>query len=50
VVYEQGPEEFAEDVMRIVEAGANAVGGCCGTDPGFIRAVRERLGGEAGGR
>jgi 5-methyltetrahydrofolate--homocysteine methyltransferase len=42
-VYRQRPEEFAEDMERIVRAGANAVGGCCGTTPAFINAVRDRL-------
>lgn len=42
-VYKQRPREFADDVMRIVEKGASAVGGCCGTTPEFIRAVHERL-------
>ena len=42
-VYRQEPEEFADDLMKMIEAGANAVGGCCGTTPDFIRAVRARL-------
>lgn len=42
-VYRQRPEEFAQDIERIVRAGANAVGGCCGTTPAFIRAVHDRL-------
>jgi 5-methyltetrahydrofolate--homocysteine methyltransferase len=42
-IYEQSPEEFAEDILRIVEAGANVVGGCCGTTPHFIREARQRL-------
>jgi methionine synthase I (cobalamin-dependent) len=42
-VYKQRPREFAEDVVRIVEKGASAVGGCCGTTPDFIRAVHELL-------
>lgn len=42
-VYRQKPEEFARDVELIVRAGANAVGGCCGTTPSFIRAVHDRL-------
>jgi len=42
-VYEQSPEEFAEDILRIVEAGANVVGGCCGTTPRFIQEARQRL-------
>ncbi len=42
-VYQQRPEDFAGDVMRIVAKGASAVGGCCGTTPDFIRAVHERM-------
>ena len=42
-VYRQDPEEYADDLMKMVEAGADAVGGCCGTTPDFIRAVRARL-------
>ncbi|MBR6898271.1 MAG: homocysteine S-methyltransferase family protein [Lachnospiraceae bacterium] len=36
-VYDVGPEEFAEHLRGIIEAGANIVGGCCGTNPAFIR-------------
>jgi 5-methyltetrahydrofolate--homocysteine methyltransferase len=42
-VYKQRPREFADDIEKIVRAGANAVGGCCGTNPEFIRAVHDRL-------
>jgi 5-methyltetrahydrofolate--homocysteine methyltransferase len=42
-VYRQTPEEFADDIEKILDAGINAVGGCCGTNPDFIRAVRRRL-------
>jgi len=44
-VYRQDPEEFAGDLIKMVEAGASAVGGCCGTTPDFIRAARLRLDG-----
>jgi methionine synthase I (cobalamin-dependent) len=27
----------------LVEAGASFIGGCCGTSPEFIRAVKEKL-------
>ncbi|MDH3217617.1 MAG: homocysteine S-methyltransferase family protein [Candidatus Krumholzibacteria bacterium] len=42
-VYDQTPGDFAEDALRIFEAGANAVGGCCGTTPDFIRELSTRL-------
>ena len=37
--YEQTPEEFARDALAIREAGADMVGGCCGTDDRFIRGL-----------
>ena len=40
VHYEQTPEQFAADVAPLAAAGAAAIGGCCGTDPEFIRALR----------
>jgi len=45
VVYRTAPEEFASFVPEIVEAGANFIGGCCGTNPDFIRACRQVLAG-----
>jgi len=42
-VYKQRPREFAEDAAKIVAAGANAVGGCCGTTPDFIREIHNVL-------
>lgn len=42
-IYEQSPGEFAEDILKIVEGGADVVGGCCGTTPGFIEETRQRL-------
>lgn len=35
--YEQSALEFAQDVKRLVDAGADMVGGCCGTNAEFIR-------------
>jgi len=45
VLYDADPRRFAADVAEMVRAGARLVGGCCGTDPGFIRAMSEALGG-----
>ncbi len=39
----RSPEDFAEDAAGWVLAGARLVGGCCGTTPEHIRAIRERL-------
>ena len=38
-VYDQPPTEFARDALRLFGMGINAVGGCCGTTPEFIREV-----------
>ncbi len=38
-VYRQSPEDFAAQVPMVVDAGANIVGGCCGTGPEHIRRV-----------
>lgn len=37
------PERYAEAARRWRAAGAKAIGGCCGTNPGHIRALREVL-------
>ncbi|MCC6348151.1 MAG: bifunctional homocysteine S-methyltransferase/methylenetetrahydrofolate reductase [Candidatus Eisenbacteria bacterium] len=42
-VYRSHPEYFADFAARAVAAGARLVGGCCGTTPAHIRAMRERL-------
>ena len=39
--YGVGPEEFARDMEKLAEAGADILGGCCGTDPDYIRAIAE---------
>jgi len=44
-VYRQTPEEFAGYVPALIEAGASFIGGCCGTTPEFIAAVRGKLDG-----
>jgi 5-methyltetrahydrofolate--homocysteine methyltransferase len=35
--YEQTPSDFAADAKRIMDAGADMIGGCCGTTPEFIK-------------
>jgi methionine synthase I (cobalamin-dependent) len=44
VVYETSAEQFAEHVPALVAAGASFVGGCCGTAPDYIRALRQEIG------
>lgn len=40
-VYRMTPEEFAEDMKMIIEAGAGMVGGCCGTRPEHIKVLAD---------
>ena len=42
-VFTVGPEAFASDVAALVEAGASLVGGCCGTTPAHIAAVKKAI-------
>jgi len=42
-VYPMGPEEVASFVPKLIAAGANLIGGCCGTTPAHVRAAREAL-------
>ena len=39
IAYTQTLEDYVRFVPDIVRAGAGFVGGCCGTDPSFIRAM-----------
>lgn len=39
-VFPETPGQMAERVSELVEAGANIIGGCCGTTPEHIRAIR----------
>jgi methionine synthase I (cobalamin-dependent) len=43
-VYDTTATEFASYVPALLSAGASFIGGCCGTTPDFIRAVRQKLG------
>lgn len=42
-VYQTGPDAFARHIPPLVAAGATFVGGCCGTGPEYIRAIRRIL-------
>ncbi len=47
LIYRATPEYFAARGLETVRAGANLVGGCCGTTPDHIRALAEALRGLA---
>jgi 5-methyltetrahydrofolate--homocysteine methyltransferase len=42
-VFPERPDEMANLVPKIIAAGANVIGGCCGTTPGHICRVREMV-------
>lgn len=42
--YPMEPEEFALIMADCIQMGATLLGGCCGTDPRFIAAVKGKLG------
>lgn len=41
-VFDVTPDEFADEVVMQMKAGARLVGGCCGTTPEYIRKVVEK--------
>ena len=41
--YKQAPSEFAQDGKKIIESGANMIGGCCGTNLEFIKELVKKL-------
>lgn len=42
-VYKTQPEDFARFARPLLDAGADFIGGCCGTSPAFIRALKAAL-------
>ena len=38
--YDMTPEEFAAIISECAQNGAALLGGCCGTDPDYIRAIQ----------
>lgn len=42
-VYDMTPDYFAQSMKRLTELGASLVGGCCGTNPEFIRQLTSLL-------
>ena len=43
VVYRQTPEEMTGELSALLSAGANIVGGCCGSSPAHLRLFRRLL-------
>ncbi len=44
LVYPETPEFMAERVPELIGLGVRVIGGCCGTGPEHIRAIRGRVG------
>ena len=43
IIYNEGPEYMAERFKRLADLGVNVLGGCCGTGPDHIRALRSAV-------
>ena len=43
IVYNVDPREFAEGLVKLHQAGAEMVGGCCGSTPAMIRLTAQLL-------
>ena len=41
--YAIGPEDFSKSMMRYASLGVKYVGGCCGTDPEYIKCLKTAL-------
>lgn len=44
--YAVGPEQFAQEEAELSQLGVSIFGGCCGTTPDFIAALRKELSGK----
>ena len=42
-VFPDSPEKMASLTPELVKAGANIVGGCCGTTPEHIKAMKQAV-------
>jgi len=42
-VFPESPEDMAKQVPDLIKAGANIVGGCCGTTPAHIAAIKAAI-------
>ena len=42
-IYDQTVQEFAQDIVKIINLGAKIVGGCCGTTPQTIQEIKKNM-------
>jgi len=45
-VFPETPADMAARVPELIKAGANIIGGCCGTTPAHIAAIKQAIGGQ----
>jgi len=43
VSYEQSIEDYIRFIPQMIKNGANAIGGCCGTNPEYIKRMAEQI-------
>jgi len=43
VVFPETPQDMVKFVPALIDAGANIIGGCCGTTPDHIRAIKKTV-------
>jgi 5-methyltetrahydrofolate--homocysteine methyltransferase len=43
IIYPETPEYFADKVSGLIDAGVSIIGGCCGTTPETIKAMRKAI-------
>ena len=43
-IFPETPEEMAKIAPELIKAGANIIGGCCGTTPAHIAAIKKAIG------
>jgi len=42
-IYKLSPKDFAESSMKFIDLGISVIGGCCGTSPDHINALRNAI-------
>jgi methionine synthase I (cobalamin-dependent) len=43
LIYPETPEYFSQKAAELMDLGVQIIGGCCGTTPDHIRAVRRMV-------
>ncbi|MBT3635065.1 MAG: methionine synthase [Candidatus Marinimicrobia bacterium] len=41
LIYDETPDFFAENTRKLIDIGVSIIGGCCGTTPAHISAIRQ---------